>query len=321
MKFKPDFFIVGAPKCGTTAMSDYLSTHPEVFMGRKEMHFFGRDLRFAPQFYRRNEREYLAEFDGANSHQLIGEASVWYLFSETAASEIKAFNSEARILVMLREPVEILHSLFHAFRYDGNEPLRTFEEALDAEPDRLVGRRIGRQTYFAQGLVYHEAARFASQLQRYFDVFGRERVQVVLFEDLTADPAAVYREVLDFLDVDPSHTLEEFRKFNPSKTVRRPALRAILNDSAVRSALLAIRPAMPRGVFNAFHRIEEALNRYNSVPDQRPPLAKELRLQLRRDFTPEIERLGELLGRDLTHWNREAAPEPQAVAHPTTVPA
>ena len=84
----------------------------------------------------------------------IGEASVWYLFSETAAAEIKAFNPEARILVLLREPVEMMYSIFNYFRFDGNEPLATFQEALEAEPDRRAGRRLGRQTRFVARLVY-----------------------------------------------------------------------------------------------------------------------------------------------------------------------
>ena len=86
---KPDFFIVGAPKCGTTALNDYLAMHPDIYMARKEMHHFGADLRFGNQFYRRNKDAYLAEFDTWNGQSLVGEASVWYLFSQTAAEEIK----------------------------------------------------------------------------------------------------------------------------------------------------------------------------------------------------------------------------------------
>jgi Sulfotransferase domain len=319
MSIKPSFFIVGAPKCGTTAMSDYLAAHPEIFMARKEMHFFGSDLLFAPQFYRRNKREYLAECNAANNQRRVGEASVWYLFSETAAAEIKAFNPQARVIVLLREPVEMLHSLFHAFQYDGNEPLPAFEEALNAEEDRRAGRRIGRQTYFAQGLVYRQAARFAEQVRRYFDVFGRERVQVVLHEDLAADPAAVYRELLEFLEVDPTHKLTEFPTVNPSKTVRSRTLRAVLNDSAVRSTLLAMQPAMPRRVFNAFHRIERTLSRHNSSSEKRPPLDPELRSRLQHDFAPEVGRLGDLIGRNLTHWSRADAPAQRPVARRVVV--
>src|SRR3954462_7600425 len=123
---RPDFFIVGAPRSGTTAMFHYLSSHPDVYMSdRKEMHFFGTDLNFGPQIYRRSLDAYLAEYEGRNGEHRAGEASVWYLLSKTAASEIKAFNADANIIIMLRDPVELLHSMFYMFRYDGNEHLES----------------------------------------------------------------------------------------------------------------------------------------------------------------------------------------------------
>ncbi len=289
-------------------MSDYLAGHPDIFMARKEMHFFGADLRFAPHFYRRAEPEYLAEFDAWDGQRRIGEASVWYLFSETAAAEIKAFNPAARILVLLREPVEMMYSLFHYFRFDGNEPLATFPEALAAEADRRAGRRLGRQTHFAPGLVYREVPRYAKQLQRYFKVFGRERVRIVLHEDLAGNPAAVYRDTLEFLEVDARHTLPEFARVNPAKTVKSRAVRAVLNDPVVRSVLLAIRPTLPRPVFYGLHRVERLLNRFNSSVEKPPPLEPELAGRLRREFAPEVRQLSELIGRDLSHWSRDVAP-------------
>ena len=153
---RPDFFIVGAPKCGTTAMVRYLATHPDVFVARKEMHFFGKDLQFGHQFYRRAEKAYMAEFEKWEGQRRGGEGSVWYPSSKLAAAEIKAFNPDARIIIMLREPVEMLYSLYSTFCWDGNEQLPTFEEAVTAESDRRAGRNIPRRTYFAAGLLYHE---------------------------------------------------------------------------------------------------------------------------------------------------------------------
>src|SRR5215469_15660817 len=95
---RPNFFLVGAPRCATTAMSQFLGEHPDIFMARKELHFFGSDLRFSSRFYRRDLRAYLSEFDGKRpSDHLAGESSVWYLYSAQAASEIREFNPEARI--------------------------------------------------------------------------------------------------------------------------------------------------------------------------------------------------------------------------------
>jgi hypothetical protein len=300
---KPDVFIVGAPKCGTSAMDHYLAGHPEIYMAKKEMHVFGSDLRFGPQFYRRDHEAYMTEFATRNGERRAGEASVWYLFSTQAAAEIHAFNPEARIIIMLREPAEMLHSLYHQFRFDGNEHLRTFEEALAAEDERRAGRRLTRQTYLAQGLVYRETARYTEQVRRYFDVFGRERVHVIIYDDLAADVRAVYCRALEFLGVDSTRIETDFQVINGNKSVKHSALRGLLNDPLVRSTAIAIGRRLPRPIFAALHDVERRLWKLNSRSEKRVPLQPEVRAQLQREFAPEVERLSELLGRDLTHWN------------------
>ena len=291
-------------------MSDYLASHPDIFMARKEMHCFGADLRFAALFRRRAQWEYLAEFDAWDGQRRIGEASVWYLFSETAAVEIKAFNPSARIIILLREPAEMMYSLYRFFRYDGNEPLGTFAAALQAEPERRAGRGLGRQTYLAPALVYRDTARFARQVQRFFQTFGRESVRVVLLDDLAANPAAVYQDTLKFLDVDPTHRLPQFRRINPAKVVKSRALRAVLNDPVTRSVVRTIRPVLPRPVLNACFGMENILNCFNSSIEPPSPLDPRLKSELRREFAAEVGQLSELIGRDLTHWTREAVPAP-----------
>jgi len=300
---KPDLFIVGAPKCGTTAMAQYLAAHPDVYMAKKEMNVFGADLRFGPQFYRRDLPAYLTEFDSRNGQSRAGEASVWYLFSTHAAAELRAFNPESRIIIMLREPAEMLYSLYYQFRFDGNEHLPSFAEALAAEDERRAGRRLSRQTYFAQGLLYRETARYTEQVRRYFDVFGRDRVHVVIYDDFAADVGAAYRATLDFLGLDYARIPSDFHVINGNKSVKHPALRAVLGDPLVRSTALAIARKLPRPVFTALHNVERRLWKLNSRPEKRPPLAPELRAALQREFSPEVERLSALLGRGLTPWN------------------
>jgi len=285
-------------------MHHYLAAHPEIYMAKKEMHVFGSDLRFSPQFYRRNQQEYLAEFDARNGQPRAGEASVWYLYSTQAAAEIHAFNPDARIIIMLREPAEMLYSLYSQFRFDGNEHLRTFEEALAAEDDRRAGRRISRQTHFAQGLVYRDTCRFTAQVQRYFEVFGREQVHVILYDELVADIRATYSSTLRFLGVDSTRICADFQVINGNKAIKSPALRGLLNDPLVRSTAVAIARRLPRPLFAAMHDFERRLWKLNSQPEKRPPLAPEIQAQLKREFAPEVERLSELLGRDLTLWSR-----------------
>ncbi|MFQ5570582.1 MAG: sulfotransferase, partial [Rhodothermales bacterium] len=113
---RPDFFIVGAPKCGTTAMFRYLQEHPEIYLPKKEFHHFGSDLR-PPNYQGRNRDRavYLSLFAGVTTEKRIGEASVWYLYSKKAAREIKAFAPEADVIIMLRNPVEMMYSLYSLF--------------------------------------------------------------------------------------------------------------------------------------------------------------------------------------------------------------
>lgn len=320
MSMRPDFFIVGAPKCGTTAMADYLAGHPDLYLARKEMHFFGADLRFGPQFFRRGLADYLAEFDAWHGQRRAGEASVWYLFSTRAAAEIKAFAPNARIILMLREPVEMLHSLYCYYGFDGNEPLPTFEQALAAETDRRRGGRAGRQTYFPQGLAYREVVRYTEQVRRYFDTFGRERVHVIIYDDFARDVAAVYHQTLDFLGVESKGHDPDFKIVNPAKRVRSPALRAVLGDPLLRSAVLAVRSWLPRPVFGALRQIDARVRQFNARVERRPALAPGLGAQLKRAFAPEVERLSELLGRDLTHWSREQPPLPERSVLPVWLP-
>ncbi len=320
---RPNVFLVGAPKCGTTAMAHYLGLHPDMFMAQKEMNVFGRDLHFEPKFYRRDLNAYMAEFKGRGGRRCAGDASVWYLLSKCAAEEIKAFNPDARIIVMLREPSEMLYSLYYQFRFDGNEHLPTFEEALASENDRRAGRKIGRQTYFPQGLVYREAARYTEQLKRYFEVFGRSRVHVIIYDDFAADVEACYRSTLEFLGLDSTRVEPDFKVVNGNKTVRNPAIRALLGDRLVQSTVVSLARKLPRPVFDFLHDTERRLWKMNERPVKRPELDPALRAELRREFAPEVERLSQLLGRDLSHWGQPVPVRRETAVRvmPTSAPA
>ncbi len=284
-------------------------------MAHKEMHHFGRDLHFGTNFYRRDEREYLAAFKGWNGQRRIGEASVWYLFSTQAAAEIKAFNPEARIIIMVRDPAEMLHSLFYAFRADCNEPLATFKEALAAQAERRAGRLTSRKTYFRQGLIYHDVPRFTEQIRRYFQLFGRDRVHVVTYDDFAAETDAAFAGVLDFLEVDYVRPEKKFNVINGNHSLKIPLLQTVMADPFIRGTAIALRSWLPGPVFAALQKTENWVMKSNSRGHKRPRLDPDLWQKLKQEFTPEVERLSELLGRDLTHWNKIELP---TAARPAT---
>ena len=142
---KPDFFIVGAPKCGTTAMQYYLSQHPDIFLPEKEMDFFGNDLLFTHP--RCTIEQYLAHFDTpeAKFRRRVGEKSVFYLYSKRAAYEIRDFAGAADIIIMLRNPVDMLYSLHSHMLRTGGEEIEDFRAALEDESIRKPGARLPRE--------------------------------------------------------------------------------------------------------------------------------------------------------------------------------
>ena len=281
---RPNFFLVGAPRSGTTAMYSLLKQHPEVYLAiLKEPHFFGTDLTIQPHTIREPDL-YLGLFADAGDRKCVGEGSVWYLSSTRAAQEIREFSPGAKILALLREPAEMAYSLYHLYRRTGNEDLPSFEVALAAQDDRREGRGIPERAYFPEGLQYVEAARAADKVERFFAAFGREQVEVVLFEDFRRDNARIYRKVLEFLEIDPGFVPE----LDPARAAER------IREIAVRQ----LRRTNPR-VRRRMSR--EGIKQHASPP--REPLPPELRARLRAIFRTDVARLGELLGRDLSHWS------------------
>ena len=159
---RPDFFFVGHPRSGSGLLDSFLKGHPDLFMSRKELHYFGSDLRYHDP--PRSLENYLAHFKGAKGEARVGEASTWYLASEKAAQEIRQFaDDDVRILMLLRDPVTWLASLHSHLVFTGDEDIEDFEAALDAEPDRRQGRRLLPQAQQQRILNSQPSAHLLSQ--------------------------------------------------------------------------------------------------------------------------------------------------------------
>ncbi|MCC7212347.1 MAG: sulfotransferase [Candidatus Brocadia sp.] len=293
----PEFFIVGAPKCGTTAMQEYLRQHPDIFMpDMKEIHHFADDLLKHDDPFLDGDR-YLSLFAGAHEHQLIGEASVYHLFSRNAARNIKSFCPNAKIIIILRNPVDMLYSRHAQLVYNGAEDILDFEASLAAEEKRRNGELIPKNIRIEKKLLHREVVKFAAQVKRYFDMFGRDKVQVIIYDDLRKDTAKVYQETLGFLNVNDSFR-PDFKVINPNKRVRTRTLQHLLKTppSLMRIAGKLLLPQSCRNL------LLNGLKKLNTQFVPRQPMSPELRRRLQKEFTPEIKNLSELLGRDLTHW-------------------
>lgn len=302
MTRRPDLFIVGAAKCGTTSMYEYLREHPEVFMSpRKEPRYFapdlqtgipGKDLEYGKDLVR-----YLGLYKDATDEKRLGEASVRYIYSKDAPRLIHEFQPDAYIVAMIRNPVDMMFSL-HGHRFaGGSEDIADFEEALAAEEDRRQGRRLQRYS-IPEVHQYRARARFSEQLPRWFEAFGRERVHVIVFEDFVREPEATFRRLLEFLEVDPDYQPPSFSARNPRHEPKSQALRAVLRSSVPQWLVWS---ALPRVVGEAnAHRIMKPFRRMNRKTAAKPRLSPELRRRLEDELAPDVERLSQLLDRDLS---------------------
>lgn len=313
MSRKPDLFIIGAAKAGTTSLYEYLRGHPQIFMSRaKEPRYFAPDLAVGTSGHDLNhphdEERYLALFAEARDEKRVGEASVRYIYSQQAPELIADFQPKPYIIAMIRNPVDMMHSMHNQRVSEGHEDIIDFEEALAAEEDRRAGRRIpaGSNSKLS---IYRDRARFSEQLERWFDRFGRDRVHVIVFEDMVRDPAGIFRGVLEFLEVDPDYQPETFAAYNKSHAPRSRLLRSITRS---RLPQWIVWDALPRIVGDRMTRSMVRAFRHsplNRRPAPRPPLAPELRSQLENEFAADVARTGEMLGRDLAAlWFKKGEP-------------
>ncbi len=308
----PDFFIVGHAKSGTTAMYEMLRAHPEIFLpDSKEPWYFAAELLERtpprPEGTPRTLEEYRAWFAGARPEQRVGEASALYLWSHTAAGAIAAVQPEARIIAILREPASFLRSLHLQFLETYIETEPDFERALQLEDERRHGRQIPRHTYWPQALLYSEHVRYAAQLRRYHEAFGRERVLVLVYEDFLADNDGTVRAVQRFLGVDDTLPIPPSRA-NPTVRPRSRRLHGLMHSVSVghgrgslafKGALKAVMPAkVRRGLVRGVNE------RVLYAPPEEADEA--LMARLRATFKPEVVALGEYLEIDFVkRWGYE----------------
>jgi len=285
LKCKPNFFIAGMPRSGTTSMYTYLKQHPDIFLSiYKEPNYFCKDLSQSG-YNIQDEALYYSLFVHAGSKKRIGEGSVWYLTSKTAASNIKQFSPSAKIIVMLRNPVEMIYSLHSLYLRTGNEDTADFEQALALQPDRMKGLHIPEACYFAEGLFYTEVAKYYEKIKRFVDMFGKENIHFVIFNDFAGNTAQSYKDVLEFLEVDANFPAE----FDLKKADR------------------VIRPLALNQIRQSHPEIKKKLSTKTGDTHKgpsRPPLSPGLRSRLQELFREDLEKTGQLIQRDLTHWCR-----------------
>jgi len=294
----PDTFVLGAPKCGTTALTRYLEAHPQLFVAdRKDIHYFGADLGFRNRA-RETRTTYLQRFaspEAARAARRV-DSSVWYLYSRQAAEEMAAFTPDARGIALVRHPVDAMYALWSQLRLNGlgDETIDSFEAALAAEPDRAAGRRIPAHTPLPEALLYRQVVSFSGQLERAFTALGRDRVHVIVQEEMKADTAGTLRTLFQWLGVDPDVSVDT-RPVNTAKAVRSEGLRRLLRYTPA-----GLKSAVPVGVRQA---VSKRLRGLNARHARRTPLSDATRARLMTELQPEVDRIEAVLGRSIAAWH------------------
>ncbi len=314
---RPNLFIVGAPRCGTSSLHNYLDQHPQVFMSAvKEPHFFSKDMNRAYEDYQgrklptlfKDLKQYLALFSQAGEEKILGESSVYYLYSEVAPDEIYRFNSDARIIIMLREPVAFLQSLHSRLRFMGDEDCRSFVRALELEEPRRNGRNLPRTVRLPFLLHYSKFVRFTEHIERYRSRFLDEQMRFIVFDDFCTNTEKVYDGVLDFLGVERMNP-PKIAAINSNVEPRSTRLAAFLSSRRIAWPPPAGAPEgkapygrrwrnLPLRVKSKLFRALERLNA-RRVVRQSLDLDEDRREELMKRFKPEVDRISRLLDRDL----------------------
>ena len=305
----PNFFIIGAQKAGTTSLYRYLDQHPQIYMSPlKEPFFFDNEIdskgeivqqRFggpgrprAPRFA--NLEAYRTLFRAVKGEKAIGEASPLYIYAPGTAERIKRYVPEAKLIILLRNPADRAYSAFLQAVRIGVEPLTDFARALREEEHRI-------RDNWHYAFHYRNRGLYVQQLERYYRVFGRERVGVWLYEDLRDDPAGVAQSIFRFLSVDDAFTPDTFSTYNPAGVPQSGAARLMIRtmDTALGVSRRTFLPPTSK-VFLFVNRARQILEgRMLAKP---PPIDPKIRSELLAGYKEDILKLQEIIGRDLSLW-------------------
>lgn len=298
MNNTPNFFIVGGPKCGTTAMVEYLRTHPDVFISEpKEPNYLADDM--PGMKYVDTEEEYLNLFKKAGSNKVIGDASIFYMFSKEAIKNIYKLNPNAKLLVMLRNPIEMSHSFHQQILFTLDENEKNFEKALNLEENRKKGESIPKDCRASKLLYYSEIAKYGEQLENIYEYFSRENVKVILFDDFKKSNRNSYVEVLNFLEIKDDGR-NEFPRVNDSKKAKSNFINKIVNRPPKFAQSIA---KLTRKILNKPRLgILGSLDHMNREKLEKKEITIKEKQLLLASYKEDIKKTEKILNQDLSSW-------------------
>ena len=288
---KPNTFIIGAPKCGTTSLSVWINQHPDVFMSDpKEPHFFNTD---SSHHHCIDIEHYESLFQEAETESIIAEASVWYLVSEVAVKNIVQYSPGAKFVVCLRNPIEASVSLHDQKVFSGGENLSSFMDARNIQEDRKSGTvKLPPTCTDYRQLMYGESCLFGSLVEKVTEVVDKDNVHLIFLDDLHLDPLSEMRRLERFLGID-EYGFYKFAVVNTSKKRKSKVLAQFHRLVSMTKRKLKI--TYKAGVM-------ASLNKWNQIERKRDEIDESTLDILRNYFEPDIRLIEKLADRDLSKW-------------------
>lgn len=295
---KPNFFIIGSPKCGTTALYSYLEKHPNVYMPKiKEPHFLSNEFKNQWADGIKNESDYLALFDDAKDEDIrVGEASIWYLYSTDAIKTIAEKYPDSKLIIMLRRPDEMVYSLHSQKLFSLDENERDFEKAWKLSDARKKGENIPKTCRTAKTLFYKDVAKFASQLKLMDKYWDKNNRLIILHDEFTRDPETQYKSVLEFLEL-PTILPETFAKVNQNKAHKNKVIAKLTKSKILNKTGEVLNKLLPFKL-----GLLSLLKNKNTDHSRRKKLAAESKKEIIEHYRDEIDELAQIVNKDLSHW-------------------
>lgn len=284
----PNFFIVGTPKAGTTSLYHYLEEHPDIYMSPiKETNYFSyEEIKsqglFYGEEYVKSLEDYKKQFTGVKDEKAIGEASVSYLYYPSIADKIQRFNPDAKIIMVLREPISRGYSHYLMDIKLGLVNLSYSDIVNRGSKHKSIG--LYYQQYVELGLYYE-------QVKRYLDVFGRDKVKIFLFEDIISDLPAVMSEIYTFLDVDVSFKANTQVSHNTFVQPKNKLIERLYSNRGVRKFLKQLAG-----------KNTEFIKGLVFKKGKKDELNVELREILKRIYKDDLIATSNIIDRNLDHW-------------------
>lgn len=297
---KPNFIIAGAPKCGTTSMWYYLNQHPDIFLTRqKEPNYFCTDFPKAVKCH--SLEDYMVLYSDAKPTQKVrGEASVSYFYSSVAVDNIKQYCPDAKVLLMLRNPLELLPSIHSQMYFIGDENIKDFDTAWRIGGDRTHLRPVPDCCRCDYLLDYKDLGYLSRYLARFYDILGKDKIMCVLMDDLKVDALGVVKSVCRFLEINDSVEID----CGAQNVNKKPRFHVI--SRFVRRKTSPATSAFVGNIKKVFGLenvgIKKTLGYWNRKEAPREAISDAIRQEMIETYREDVRQLGAMLGRDLSSW-------------------